>query len=86
MAYLMKRHAAPGYTTSHALEKCKLHRRDQEITNRSVVSHLSYSPNSLKGILWGLYRGGRGIKGDTRSLEDNSFNPGFSVYPLRCLN
>ena len=32
------------------------------------VLYMSYSLNSLKGVIWGFYRGGV-IKGDTGSLD-----------------
>ena len=40
-------------------------------------THLNYSLNSLKGVIWGYIYGTtlRAIKGDTRSLDCSSYAP-----------
>ena len=42
------------------------------------VYYLSYSLNSLKGVIWGIIYGTTigGSKGDTRSLDSSSFGFG----------
>ena len=39
------------------------------------MAHMSYSPNSLKGVIWGIIYGTTigVIKGDTRSLDCSSY-------------
>ena len=42
-----------------------------------MIYHMSYSLNSLKGVMQGLIQGSimGGIKGDTSSLDDGSYAP-----------